>query len=144
MMARIQGRGNQSTELKMVAILRAHGIRGWRRHVAVRISLGEQNRGRVVHPDFVFRRARLALFIDGCFWHGCPWHGTRPRNNAGFWRAKIEGNRERDRRFTRALRASGWTVIRVWEHALRAGNVDPLVGRIMAGLEQGDMDPVRS
>jgi len=72
-----------------------------------------------VRPDFVFRRARLALFVDGCFWHGCPQHGTQPKGNAAFWRRKFSRNKKRDRLVTRTLRKSGWRVIRIWEHTLR-------------------------
>jgi DNA mismatch endonuclease (patch repair protein) len=66
--------------------------------------------------DVVLTRARIAVFVDGCFWHGCPDHATWPRANAEFWRAKIERNRARDAAATDALQASGWTVIRCWEH----------------------------
>jgi DNA mismatch endonuclease (patch repair protein) len=72
-----------------------------------------------VRPDFVFTARRLAVFVDGCFWHGCPRHGTRPRGNAAFWRAKFRRNRERDRRDTRNLRRAGWKVLRLWEHELK-------------------------
>jgi len=70
--------------------------------------------------DIVFKSARVAVFIDGCFWHGCPEHATWPATNADWWRAKIEANKSRDVRVTAALEESGWTVIRVWEHAVGA------------------------
>jgi len=66
--------------------------------------------------DIVFPRARVAVFVDGCFWHGCPLHGTWPKNNAEWWRAKIEANRARDRDTDDRLARQGWTVVRVWEH----------------------------
>ena len=66
--------------------------------------------------DIVFPRARIAIFIDGCFWHGCPAHGTWPKNNATWWRQKIEANIARDRDTNHRLLAQGWTVLRVWEH----------------------------
>jgi DNA mismatch endonuclease, patch repair protein len=66
--------------------------------------------------DVVFGRVRLAVFVDGCFWHGCPEHGTWPKSNADFWRQKIQGNRVRDRDTDERLRGEGWVVIRVWEH----------------------------
>jgi DNA mismatch endonuclease (patch repair protein) len=73
-----------------------------------------ESRGRV---DVAFTGARVALFIDGCFWHGCPEHGTLPRTtNATFWAEKIAANRCRDSIHSRALRRAGWCVIRVWEH----------------------------
>ena len=67
-------------------------------------------------PDIVLVRLRLAIFVDGCFWHGCPRHHVSPKANAAFWRSKIDGNRTRDRRNTAALRKLGWRVVRVWEH----------------------------
>lgn len=66
--------------------------------------------------DLVFRGARVAVFVDGCFWHGCPTHGTWPRQNADFWRGKIEKNMDRDSENTKQLEEEGWTVVRVWEH----------------------------
>ena len=72
--------------------------------------------GARVRPDIVFTRRRLAVFIDGCFWHRCPEHGTSPRANTHYWAAKLERNVLRDRRVDQALRAAGWTVLRIWEH----------------------------
>ncbi|MGW5054865.1 very short patch repair endonuclease [Actinokineospora sp. NPDC004072] len=66
--------------------------------------------------DVAFTRARVAVFVDGCFWHGCPEHATWPKSNADFWRAKIEGNRARDRDTDARFAAAGWRVVRVWEH----------------------------
>lgn len=86
---------------------------GLRFRVDLPIRLGV---GRTVRPDVVFPKQRLAIFIDGCFWHGCPIHGTSPVTNRQYWSPKIEENRERDRRNTAELEAEGWTVIRAWEH----------------------------
>lgn len=66
--------------------------------------------------DVVFGPARVAVYVDGCFWHSCPEHGTRPKRNAAFWRQKLERNRERDAATDRLLDENGWTVIRIWEH----------------------------
>ena len=66
--------------------------------------------------DIVFTRARVAVFIDGCFWHGCPTHFVEPKNNADYWRPKIQRNRERDLESTARLESAGWTVLRFWEH----------------------------
>ena len=67
-------------------------------------------------PDIVFTRAKVAVFVDGCFWHGCPEHGTRPRANREYWDDKIARNRARDRRNNAAFEAAGWRVMRFWEH----------------------------
>lgn len=66
--------------------------------------------------DIVFRFAKIAIFVDGCFWHGCPKHGTQAKSNAEFWENKIKRNRERDEETNQLLKKAGWKVIRVWEH----------------------------
>lgn len=66
--------------------------------------------------DIAFTRARVAVFVDGCFWHGCPDHGTAPTANSRWWATKIEANRERDADTTSYLVTSGWRVVRIWEH----------------------------
>ena len=104
-MSRIRSRGNKDTELAMARLLRQSNMSGWRRHYGIT--------GR---PDFAFVSSRVAVFVDGCFWHACPRCGVLPRNNRKFWMAKLSGNVARDRRVTRALRGAGWTVLRIWEH----------------------------
>lgn len=69
-----------------------------------------------MRADIVFPKRRLAVFVDGCFWHGCPSHGKRPRTNAGYWEQKIDRNMARDRRDDALLEEAGWRVLRVWEH----------------------------
>jgi DNA mismatch endonuclease (patch repair protein) len=133
-MSRIRGRGNKDTELALARLLRANGITGWRRQVNLTIGRrrreethsSRQNPVRAssprllrVKPDFVFRKARLAVFVDGCFWHGCPKHATKLANNRSFWKKKLAGNKTRDRVVNRALRRAGWQVIRIWECELR-------------------------
>ncbi|ULP49700.2 MULTISPECIES: very short patch repair endonuclease [Mycolicibacter] len=71
---------------------------------------------RRMRADLVFTRARVAVFIDGCFWHGCPEHHTVARTNAEFWATKVSGNRTRDERTNAVLNEAGWTVLRFWEH----------------------------
>ncbi|MGH8906961.1 MAG: very short patch repair endonuclease [Egibacteraceae bacterium] len=71
---------------------------------------------RRVRPDLVFTRARVAVFVDGCFWHCCPQHGRRPIEHRSYWDAKLARNRDRDQQVNRALQEAGWTVVRVWEH----------------------------
>jgi DNA mismatch endonuclease, patch repair protein len=106
-MGAVRSHGNRSTELLVIAIFRAHGIKGWRRHQPLKGK-----------PDFVFQRERLAVFVDGCFWHGCPKHLRMPSSNVVYWNAKIQRNMARDHRVNTQLRGQGWTVIRIWEHAL--------------------------
>ncbi len=76
--------------------------------------------------DIAFTRCRVAVFIDGCFWHGCPEHATQPKRNAGYWGPKLARNIERDRETDAALRALGWTVIRFWEHEDPSGVADAI------------------
>ena len=121
-MSRIRGRGNKETELALIRVLRAHRITGWRRHQAI---FGK--------PDFVFREVRVALFVDGCFWHGCPRCYTRPKSNRLFWDAKLTGNCARDRLVGRELRRLGWRVLRIWEHDLR-NHPDRVIARILRAL----------
>jgi DNA mismatch endonuclease (patch repair protein) len=141
-MSRIRSRGNRDTELALARLLRANGISGWRRHFQIRgravLPRGQKNQAAQqrrptnnqrtawqsvptfrVKPDFVFRKAHLAIFVDGCFWHGCPKHATWPANNKEFWRRKLAGNKTRDWVVNRVLRRAGWRVIRIWECDLR-------------------------
>ncbi len=76
---------------------------------------------RPIRPDIVFTRRRLAVFVDGCFWHGCPEHGRQPKSNNSYWAAKLEINRRRDVEQTAALEDDGWIVLRVWEHDVPDG-----------------------
>ena len=108
------------------ATMRANRGRDTGPELAVRRALHRMGlRYRVDHPlpfdrrrraDIVFTRPRVAVFIDGCFWHGCPDHGTTPRTNTRFWSEKIARNRGRDLETTERLEAEGWVVLRFWEH----------------------------
>ena len=86
--------------------------RGWRFRVDLPVEAGDRR----VRPDIAFTRERVAVFVDGCFWHNCPEHGQLPKTNASFWEQKFRRNAERDRADTDSLQRSGWTVIRIWEH----------------------------
>src|ERR1017187_896194 len=108
-MSRIRGRGNKDTELALAKLLRRHGITGWRR--------GQPVFGK---PDFIFRKARLAIFVDGCFWHGCPKHGHQPLSNQTYWQEKFRKNKSRDRNINDDLQKIGWKVLRFWEHEAKA------------------------
>jgi DNA mismatch endonuclease (patch repair protein) len=118
-MRSIRGHGNKGTELKLITIFRAASIKGWRR--------GSKLPGK---PDFVFPSLKTAIFVDGCFWHGCPKHGNSPKTKTSYWLAKITGNKARDRRVNRLLRAKGWAVVRVWEHELAKRNTERLLKRL--------------
>jgi DNA mismatch endonuclease, patch repair protein len=120
-MSHIRGRGNKETELALVSLLRKEHISGWRRHQAL---LGK--------PDFVFRRERLVIFVDGCFWHRCPKHSHLPANNRTFWQEKLVANQRRDKMVTRTLRGSGWRVLRIWEHEFKYP--DRVIRRVHAAL----------
>jgi DNA mismatch endonuclease (patch repair protein) len=86
-------------------------------------------------PDIAFMGARLAVFVDGCFWHGCPVHYTAPVRNAGFWGTKVARNRERDRQADARLEDLGWRVLRIWEHEL--SDVPAVASHIQARLSPG-------
>jgi len=96
-----------SPELAVRQLLHATGLR-YRVDFA---PLGGRRRA-----DIVFTRKRVAVFIDGCFWHGCPIHATRPKTNADYWGPKLDRNVERDLETTASLESAGWTVLRFWEH----------------------------
>jgi DNA mismatch endonuclease, patch repair protein len=93
--------------------------RGYRFRVERPILKGLRRRA-----DIVFPRERVAVFVDGCFWHGCPEHGTWPKKNAAWWRAKIEANRQRDADTDERLVASEWLPVRVWEHEAPSSAAD--------------------
>ena len=102
-MASVRSRGNATTELRLGKLLWSAGLKGYRKHWHVA--------GR---PDFAWPGRKVAVFVDGCFWHGCRCKRL-PKNNAAFWRKKIEGNRRRDKRISGTLRRQGWKVIRIKE-----------------------------
>ncbi|HKY51051.1 MAG TPA: very short patch repair endonuclease [Candidatus Limnocylindria bacterium] len=103
-----QRRRDTDIELALRRQLHARGLR-------YRVDVAPLRRGRR-RADVVFGPARVAVYVDSCFWHGCPDHGTWPKANAGWWREKIEGNRRRDAETDAALVAAGWCVVRVWGH----------------------------
>jgi DNA mismatch endonuclease, patch repair protein len=116
-MSRIRSRRNQSTEERLARAFRRHGIKGWRRHTKLP--------GR---PDFIFRKEKVAVFVDGCFWHGCPRCKLKPKSNIDYWDNKIRENKSRDRRDKALLQQRGWAVVRLWEHSLK--NSDIAAGKI--------------
>jgi DNA mismatch endonuclease (patch repair protein) len=111
-MAAIRSKGNRDTELRLMSILKTYKISGWRRHSPLPGK-----------PDFAFRRERVVVFIDGCFWHNCPLHGRTPTTNRSYWVKKMERNRKRDLRVNQLLIEKGWRVLRFWEHQLKEHNI---------------------
>ncbi len=108
-MAAIRSRGNQTTEVAFSKLLRINKITGWRRH----------SRRLFGTPDFIFPRSKVAIFIDGCFWHGCPKCKTNPKTNAKYWKTKIANNQKRDREVKKQLVREDWKVLRFWEHEIK-------------------------
>ena len=131
-MGAIRGSGNKTTEARFRAMLVRAGIRGWTM----------QTKGIKGRPDFYFSDSKVAVFLDGCFWHGCPRHYTAPRHNAAFWIAKVEGNRARDERQDAALRAEGWRVVRLWECEV-ASDLSGAVARVAGAMYANGVCGVR-
>jgi len=106
-------RGNRKTdsrpEIHLRSALHRNGYR-FRKNVYVRV--GDVR----TYPDILFTRHRVAVFVDGCFWHGCPVHGVQPQSNTQYWSHKLQRNMARDRVVTQALKHAGWEVLRLWEH----------------------------
>jgi len=102
-------RRDTKPEKAIRSLLHARGLR-YRCDFRIDVPSGR------VRPDIVFTRRRIAVFVDGCFWHSCPAHGAPPRTNARYWVPKLARNVQRDLRNTEALTSAGWTVIRIWEH----------------------------
>jgi DNA mismatch endonuclease (patch repair protein) len=101
------------------------------------VSLPVQAGGLRVRPDIVFPRQRVAVFVDGCFWHCCATHGRRPADPTGYWSAKLDRNIERDQRVTSSLEADGWQVVRIWEHE----SVEDAVRAVAAALVTAQSPP---
>jgi DNA mismatch endonuclease (patch repair protein) len=108
-MALIRSRGNRSTEMALISLLRKNKINGWRRY----------NNLIVGRPDFVFSKKKLAVFVDGCFWHGCVRCNLSPKSNRPYWNKKIANNKNRDISVKKDLTKNGWKVVRIWEHEIK-------------------------
>lgn len=110
-MSRVRSKNNKSTELKLIQIFKENGIIGWKRSYPVK-----------GHPDFVFLDKKIAIFVDGCFWHGHNCRNTRPSDNAEYWAKKRERNIKHDKEITALFERRDWTVIRIWECELKKKN----------------------
>ena len=124
-MRQIRSSKNRSTELRMVEIFKLYGIAGWRRNYAVK-----------GHPDFVFLKEKVAIFVDGCFWHGHDCRNTRPSANERYWQRKRESNMKHDEEVTARFEARGWKVLRIWECELSKRNVDQKIEEIAKELNR--------
>ena len=110
-MRKVRSKGNRSTEIKLISIFRQYGIHGWLRHYPVK-----------GHPDFVFLNRKIAVFVDGCFWHGHDCRNTRPSSNAEYWAKKRLRNIAHDVETTKRFESRGWIVLRIWECELTKKN----------------------
>lgn len=114
---------NKSTELRLIEVFKKNGITGWKLNYPVK-----------GHPDFVFLKEKVAVFVDGCFWHGHDCRNTRPANNQEYWQNKRERNMKHDRAVTAMFENRGWTVLRIWECELKKKNEADLMQRLSASL----------
>ncbi|HEX3955779.1 MAG TPA: very short patch repair endonuclease [Trebonia sp.] len=130
--------GNRRTDTKPELALRSalHAL-GYRYRKDFRIDLPQRR----VRPDIAFTRRKVAVFIDGCFWHACPEHGSQPKNNEWYWSPKLLRNVERDRAADDALTQAGWTVVRLWEHVPVADAVAAVVGAVGDPAARGSTGP---
>ncbi|MEU8873672.1 very short patch repair endonuclease [Streptomyces javensis] len=124
-----QASRDTTQELAVRRLLHGSGLR-YRLHVPVP---GMPRRT----VDIVFSKLKIAVFLDGCFWHGCPEHATSPRANAEWWRSKLDRNMERDRETTDHMHSAGWTVLRFWEHE----SAEDVAGRISATVASRRSSP---
>jgi DNA mismatch endonuclease, patch repair protein len=126
LMQSVRGKGNRTTEARVRAALVRAGLSGWTMNSTAL-------RG---HPDFFFPQERLAVFLDGCFWHGCKTCGHIPNKNSHFWKSKISRNRERDLTTTRYLRRRNIVVLRFWEHEITS-SLQECVAKICNDVSRG-------
>ena len=122
-MKKVRSKKNKSTELKLIELFKENNIHGWRRNYNVK-----------GHPDFVFLDKRIAIFVDGCFWHGHDCRNTRPKDNEAYWTKKRERNMKHDKEITEYFEARGWTVIRIWECELSRKSTSTIVDNLIKEL----------
>ena len=123
-MRAVKSRNTKSTEQTLLKLFVENGITGWRR--------GYDVKG---HPDFVFLKKRVAIFVDGCFWHGHDCRNTRPSDNAEYWQKKRERNIQHDKEVTAAFEKRGWTVLRIWECELKKKNQAKTIERVAQAIK---------
>ena len=118
-MADVFDKEKRSSIIKLIQVFAENGITGWRRNYQVK-----------GHPDFVFPKRKIAVFVDGCFWHGHDCRNTRPSDNQEYWQKKRERNIQHDLEVTELFEKRGWTVIRIWECELKKKNADVLMNKL--------------
>lgn len=128
-MRAVKSKNTKSTELALLKVFRENHITGWRRTYPVK-----------GHPDFVFLDKRIAIFVDGCFWHGHDCRNTRPADNAEYWKNKRERNIQRDKEATQHFQNRGWTVIRIWECELKKKQLAYTTERLLSILNNTTSD----
>jgi DNA mismatch endonuclease (patch repair protein) len=131
-MAGVRSRGNRTTELQMEALLKGIGLKGYRKQWHVDGT-----------PDFAWPRLKVALFVDGCFWHGCTNCKKPPASNIEYWKDKIRSNRQRDCRVNRKLRRRRWSVLRVRECAIHLPATLKRIARKIAERQQEGLQKIR-
>lgn len=118
-MRQVKSKKNKSTELRLIEIFKRNGITGWRRNYPVK-----------GHPDFVFLKKKIAIFVDGCFWHGHDCRNTRPADHHEYWKKKRERNIRHDSEVTAMFETRGWIVLRIWECELKEKSRNVLFDRL--------------
>ena len=124
-MRKVKSKKNKSTELRLIDIFKQNGITGWKRNYSVK-----------GHPDFVFLKEKVAVFVDGCFWHGHDCRNTRPAENHEYWQKKRELNMKHDKDVTALFEVRGWKGLRIWECELKKRNETVLVEKIQSILSR--------
>lgn len=126
-MKNVKPKGNKTTELQLVKYFKENSIKGWMRNYPVK-----------GHPDFVFLEKKIAIFVDGCFWHGHDCRNTKPKQNENYWANKIKKNKHHDQEITELFQQRGWKVIRIWECELKKKNRKILEAKIKPVLDITD------
>lgn len=124
-MSKVRSKGNKSTELRVIELFEDNGITGWRRNYKVK-----------GHPDFVFLKERVAIFVDGCFWHGHECRNIHPKDNEEYWNKKRQRNIQHDLEITERFQKRGWTVVRIWECELKKKNEVVALEKLHVVLEK--------
>lgn len=122
-MRKVKSKGNSSTELRLIKLFNDNEFKGWRRNYPVK-----------GHPDFVFLNKKIAIFVDGCFWHGHDCRNTYPKDNQEYWHNKRKRNIEHDKEITALFISRGWTVLRIWECELKKKNESVLLDKLFSLL----------